>query len=160
MRQQISAAPGRGQDRGLSLTYEVHDGAPEDAARIVDTGLGDANERAAPVGDVQKLSAFVRDSAGTVIGGAVGRTWGDCCELQQLWVAPEHRQRGVGSELVRRFEARARERGCRTFYLYTFSFQAPSLYRALGYRTTHEISGYPSGIVQYLMMRTIATDEA
>jgi ribosomal protein S18 acetylase RimI-like enzyme len=144
----------------LTPEYEVHDSAPEDAARVVDTGLGEANKLAAPLEDVRPVSAFARDGTGAVIGGAVGRTWGECCELQQLWVAPEHRQQGVGSELVRRFEARARERGCRTFYLFTFSFQAPSFYRALGYRVAHEIRCYPAGIVQYLMMRTVASDEA
>ena len=106
------------------------------------------------------LACFARSPAGDVIGGAVGRTWGECCELQQLWVAPEQRQRGIGSRLVRMFEARGRERGCRTFYLYTFSFQAPSFYQALGYRPAHEIRGFPDGIVKYLMMRNVASDES
>ncbi|MCC6197274.1 MAG: GNAT family N-acetyltransferase [Burkholderiales bacterium] len=138
----------------MTIAYETHDDAPEDAARVVDTGLGEANKLAAPVAGVRQLCAFARDVGGRVIGGAVGRTWGDCCELQQLWVAPRCRRQGVGSELVRRFEGRGRERGCRTFYLFTFSFQAPPFYCALGYRPAHEIRGYPSGIVQYLMMRT------
>jgi GNAT superfamily N-acetyltransferase len=142
-------------------TFEVHDGMPPEESRVVDTGLGDANDLAAPcIADVANLSCFARDGSGTVIGGALGRTWGECCELLTLWVAPAHRQHGVGSRLVRLFEARARERGCRTFYLYTFSFQAPRFYQSLGYRPAHEIGGFPEGIVKYLMMRTVATDES
>jgi ribosomal protein S18 acetylase RimI-like enzyme len=60
---------------------------------------------------------------------------------------------GLGAELVRRFEERAAARGCTTFYLETFSFQAPSLYRRLGYRVANETHGFPGGIVKYLMVR-------
>lgn len=143
----------------MTLKYETHDSAPPDETRIVDIGLTDANFAAAPLERVTALTCFARDASGAVVGGAVGRSWGECCELQQLWVAPEHRQQGVGTRLVKRFEARAKERGCRTFYLTTFSFQAPTFYKSLGYAAAHEIRGFPSGIGKYLMTRTVATDE-
>ena len=146
------------------ISFTVHDDVPADEGQQVDTGLGEANEAAAPMHEVCALSAFARlDSGGAiggVIGGAVGRTWGACCELQQLWVEPAHRGKGIGARLVREFERRAHERGCRTFYLETFSFQAPSLYRALGYRVAHEIHGFAPGIVKYLMVRTTGTDRS
>ena len=131
-----------------------HDDCPEDAARIVDAGLGEANDAAAPLHEVRPLSCFARLPSGEVIGGAVGRTWGACCELQQLWVSPAHRRRGLGARLIREFEAHARSRGCATFYLETFSFQAPSLYRSLGYVTAYEHAVYPHGIVKYVMVKS------
>ena len=136
-----------------ALTFTVHDDLPEPARRIVDDGLGDANIAAAPVQDVLPLSSFVHDEQGRVVGGAVGRTWGLCCELQQLWVDPAYRRQGVGARLVKEFEQRAYARGCRTFYLETFSFQAPSLYRSLGYEARLEIPGFAPGIVKYVMFR-------
>jgi ribosomal protein S18 acetylase RimI-like enzyme len=144
----------------MPLTYETHDTRPTDETRIVDNGLGDANTAAAPISDVVPLTCLARDTTGEVVGGAVGRTWGECGELQQLWVAAAHRQHGVGSRLVRMFEARAKQRGCRTFYLTTFSFQAPSFYKSLGYHSAAEIRGFPAGIVNFLMTRTVASDEA
>jgi ribosomal protein S18 acetylase RimI-like enzyme len=84
----------------------------------------------------------------------VGRRWGTCCELQQLWVQPALRRNGLGAALVRAFEAHARGHGCSRFYLETFSFQAPSLYRALGYEVAHELALYPHGIVKFLMVKT------
>ncbi len=42
------------------------------------------------------------------------------------------------------------------FYLTTLSFQAPEFYRRHGYTTLAEISGYPNGIIKYLMQRTEA----
>lgn len=138
------------------LSYSVHDALPQPESGIVDTGLGDANDVAAPLHDVVALSSFARDDEGRVVGGAVGRTWGRCCELQQLWVDPEYRRQGIGARLVTEFEQRAITRGCRIFYLETFSFQAPSLYRSLGYSVRLEIAGFAPGIVKYFMVREVA----
>lgn len=136
------------------VAYELHDDTlPAEPVRIVDTGLGDANERAAPVRDVRRLACFARAPDGTVVGGAVGRTWGECCHLQQLWVDAACRHRGIGTQLMRRFEERAAARGCRTFYLDTFSFQAPELYRRLGYRSALELRGFAPDIVCHTMLR-------
>lgn len=139
----------------MTLRVSVHDDVPADAARIVDDGLGASNERAAPIQDVRRLSCIARDAAGAVIGGAIGRTWGRCCELQQFWVEEANRGRGLGTRLLEGFEARARERGCTTYYLDTFSFQAPALYEAFGYRIAASIEGYAPGVVKYLMVKHI-----
>jgi ribosomal protein S18 acetylase RimI-like enzyme len=104
---------------------------------------------------IRPLSAFARLASGEVVGGAVGRTWGGCCELQQLWVHPAHRRRGLGTRLVRAIEAHARQRGCRLVHLDTFSFQAPDLYRALGYEARLEIAGFAPGVVKYTMVRML-----
>lgn len=137
------------------LRISVHDLPDKAAAGVVDNGLGEANDQAAPLDEVQPLQCFVRDAAGRVVGGAVGRTWGGCCELQQLWVDPALRQQGVGGRLVRAFEQRAAERGCRVVYLDTFSFQAPAFYRSLGYAPAAEIAGFGHGIVKYTMLRQL-----
>jgi len=137
------------------VLLSVHDDVPQEEGRLVDAGLGAANEAAAPLHEVRALSCFARLPSGTVIGGAVGRTWGSCCELQQLWVEPDHRRRGIGARLVREFERRAQGRGCRTFYLETFSFQAPALYRSLGYEAKLELRGFAPGIVKYVMVREV-----
>lgn len=138
----------------LQLSYSVHDDVPREEGRFVDAGLGASNEAAAPLHEVLPLSCFARLPSGALIGGAVGRTWGTCCELQQLWVKPEHRRHGIGARLVRGLEGRAQARGCRTFYLETFSFQAPSLYRSLGYEVKVEVHGFPAGIIKYTMVRS------
>ena len=147
-------------DAGWTLTLHEDGGVPAADALIVDAGLGVANEAAAPLHQVRRLASFARASDGTVIGGAIGRTWGRCCELQQLWVEPTWRRQGLGARLVRAFEALAQQRGCRTYYLETFSFQAPRLYEALGYRTQLAIDGFAPGISKFVMVRELALADA
>ena len=134
-------------------TLSVHDDLPPAETALVDQGLGDANDAAAPLHEVQPLSCFARDEAGAVIVGAVGSTWGACCELQQLRVRDDLRRQGIGASVVRAFEARARERGCIIFYLETFNFQAPAFYRSLGYETAYEHRVYPHGIFKCVMVK-------
>jgi ribosomal protein S18 acetylase RimI-like enzyme len=131
----------------------VHDDPPAQDAAVVDAGIGVANAAAAPLHEVRPLACFAREGDGTVVAGAVGRTWGACAELQQLWVRPDRRRQGLGARLVRAFEDAAARRGCSTFYLETWSFQAPSLYRALGYEVRFELRGYGPGLVKYTMVR-------
>ena len=137
-----------------ALSYSVHDAVPAADADVVDAGLDAHNHAAAPLGDVAPLACFVRGADGAVVGGVVGRTWGECCEMQQLWVAPAQRGGGTGTKLVQLFEAQARARGCRTFYLETFSFQARPFYERLGYAVELEIRGYAPGIAKFVMMRS------
>ncbi|MGE5712517.1 MAG: GNAT family N-acetyltransferase [Betaproteobacteria bacterium] len=140
----------------MALDYSTTDTPPEDRLLTVDAGLEQHNYAVAPLAEVRQLAAFATDDSGTVVGGAVGRTWGRCCELLQLWVAPELRSSGVGSRLLRNFEAHARSRGCTTFYLTTLSYQAPEFYRKHGYAVLAQIDGYPEGIVKFLMHRSEA----
>jgi ribosomal protein S18 acetylase RimI-like enzyme len=137
----------------MALAFTTTDTPPEDKLLAIDTGLEQHNYAVAPLTEVSQLATFATDDAGAVVGGAVGRTWGQCCELLQLWVAPEHRSNGVGSRLLQEFEAHASTRGCSIFYLTTLSYQAPEFYRRHGYSVLAQIAGYPHGIVKFLMHR-------
>jgi GNAT superfamily N-acetyltransferase len=132
---------------------EVRDELPPTEGAIVDAGLDAYNVAAAPLGDVRPLSSFARLPSGELVGGAVGRTWGRCCEIRQLWVAEAHRGRGLGTSLVNALEGRAVERGCHTFYLETWTFQARRFYETLGYEVRLAIEGHAPGVAKFVMMR-------
>jgi GNAT superfamily N-acetyltransferase len=136
-------------------TITAHDEHPARETALVDQGLGAYNDAAAPLHEVRPLACFARSPSGQVVGGAVGRRWGRCCELQQLWVEDSHRRQGIGARLVRAFEAHARGHGCTWFYLETLSFQAPSFYRSLGYHVEFERSVYPHGVIKYHMAKEV-----
>ena len=137
------------------LTFSSSDAPPEASALAIDQGLDEYNFSVAPLADVKRLASFATDASGRTVGGAVGRTWGRCCELLQLWVESDHRFAGVGSRLLREFEAQAARRGCDIYYLTTLSFQAPDFYRKHGYASLAEISGYPNGITKHLMQKIV-----
>jgi len=139
-----------------ALKVSTFDTPPEAGLRVVDDGLEHYNHSVAPLSGVKRLASFATDGSGRVVGGAVGRTWGRCCELLQLWVEEDFRSMGIGTRLLRQFEERARQRGCDVFYLTTLSFQAPVFYCKHGYTSLAEISGYPDGITKHLMHKTLA----
>ncbi len=142
------------------LNYAVHDIVPSDLAAIVDAGLEGANARFAPLGDVEPLACSARLPDDRVIGGAIGRTWGLCAELQQVWVDPDYRRRGIARRLIGDFEMKAMSRGCETVFLETFSFQCPDLYLKLGYEICCTISGFAPGVEKYTMTRSVGRLES
>jgi len=139
----------------MDTTLSVHEAAAAaDLARI-DDGLEAHNRREAALADVRGLDVVARTSAGVVIGGAIGRTWGGCCELLQLWVDAPVRGRGLGDRLMAAFEAEAAGRGCSLVYLSTFSFQAPGFYAKRGYAVVLETAGFTGGVVKFMMQKTL-----
>lgn len=143
------------RDTLTTIFFESHDGLPPEVSALIEQGLGISNDEAAPLHEVQAVSCFAKDEAGAVVGGAVGRSWGLFCELQQLWVDPAKRRKGIGSLLVKEFEKLAMTRGCTYFYLETFSFQAPSLYTSLGYIVQFTNEAFPHDIVKYHMAKQV-----
>jgi GNAT superfamily N-acetyltransferase len=96
------------------------------------------------LGDEVELAIFVRD-AGTIVAGISGWTWGDCCELQSLWVAPHLRGRGLATRLLAAAEAEAATRGCSQSVHFTYDFQAQDLYERTGYELMARVEDFPSG---------------
>lgn len=105
--------------------------------------------------DIRPLHVIATDQDEKIIGGAIGRTWGKCCELQQLWVASEWRGRSEGTLLMNAFEGEATQRGCELVYLDTFSFQAPEFYVKRGYIEVLRTAGFTGGIVKITMQKRI-----
>jgi ribosomal protein S18 acetylase RimI-like enzyme len=136
-----------------NVAIDVHDDLPEAESRVVGAGLEAFNVAAAALQEVRPLTSFARLPTGELVGGAIARTWGRCCEVREVWVDETHRGRGIGSRLMRAVERRAAERGCSTFYLETWSFQARAFYERLGYAVRLAIEGYAPGIAKYVMVR-------
>jgi len=89
------------------------------------------------------LAIFLRKE-GQIAAGLAGETYCGWLFVRYLWVSDELRGRGVGRELMARAEARARELGCHSAWLDTFSFQAPGFYEKLGYEEFGRLD-YPPG---------------
>lgn len=138
-----------------AILWEMADGQLPPEVKQVDDGLERFNQRAADLGAVVSFACLVRSEAGEMIGGALARRWGECCELQQIWVDDDHRKRGIGREIVCRIEDHARQHGCTLLYLETFSFQSPKFYEAQGYDVACAFRGFPNGVSKFIMQKRL-----
>ena len=126
----------------VELQVEVHPD-PLDL-EVLETKIRREASAAIGLGDEVDLAIFVRD-AGTVVAGISGWTWGDCCELQSLWVEPSLRRRGMATRLLAAAEAEAAARGCSQTVHFTWDFQARALYERNGYQLVGRVEDFPSG---------------
>jgi GNAT superfamily N-acetyltransferase len=127
----------------LLLTTETE---PDQAtAHAISDGLDAYNNSIVPGGDWKPLWIVGRDGAGIVQAGLRGITEFDWLFVVWLWVAEPYRRQGAGSQLLSKAEAIARERGCLSCYLDTFSFQAPEFYKRHGYEEFGRLEGFPPG---------------
>jgi GNAT superfamily N-acetyltransferase len=138
------------------ITIAVPSSATEQELGAVDQGLGRFNEQHKALNDVRVLHVIASDELGSTVGGAVGRTWGACCELQQLWVNPAHRRSAIGRGLMEVFEGEARNRACTLIYLETFSFQAPEFYEKCGFHRALVIRGFTQEVVKFIMQKPLS----
>ena len=77
--------------------------------------------------------------------GISGSTWGDCCELQSLWVDLGLRGCGLATRLLAAAEAEAAARGCARTVHFTYDFQAIEFYSKCGYEVIGCVEEFPSG---------------
>ena len=106
------------------------------------------------------ISCLVRDKSNTLIGGIHGWVWGNCCEVQSLWVRQEHRNQGIGARLVNFAEQEARTRGCTIMALSTHSFQAPKFYQKLGFEFVGVVESYPEPHHKYFLRKQLNEEAA
>jgi GNAT superfamily N-acetyltransferase len=135
--------------------FEIADPSSSDVEFLEDR-LYEFNAGTTGMDDGRSLGVFLRDVARKIVAGATGHTWGEACELRQVWVAANLRGSGVGRRLMAAAEAEAIRRGCRQLVLTTHSFQAPQFYRKLGFEVVSEILDCPRGHSHLTLRKCLA----
>ncbi len=138
---------------GVHLSSEP-DAPAEQIAQISDA-INGWNMQVTGDHDYRPVAIFLRDHDGSILGGVTGGVWGGWLHVVGLWVDEAFRGRGYGRELLLAAEAEAREAGARHAFLETHSFQAPGLYRRLGYVAIAELEDYPPGETQLIMRKPL-----
>src|ERR1700740_1317086 len=127
---------------GPSYRLTVEDAPAEADTDVMAFGLEAYNEGRCPQPLAWRpLAIFLREEA-RIVAGLAGETYCGWLFVKYLWVSDGLRGRGVGRELMDRAEVRARERGCHSAWLDTFSFQARGFYEKLGYKEFGQLD-YP-----------------
>ncbi len=117
--------------------------------------LYEFNREATGIHDGRGLAVVLRDDAGEILAAAAGHTWGETCELRQVWVAEALRRQGLGRAMLAAAEAEAIRRGCVQLVLTTHSFQGPGFYEKLGYTVVAELPDYPRGHAQLVLRKRL-----
>ncbi len=131
-------------DQPATVAFRVEDHPDPADMEVLETQIRREASAAMGLGDEADLAIFVRD-AGRVVAGISGWTWGDCCELQSLWVEPSLRGGGLATRLLAAAEAEAAARGCTQTVHFTYAFQARALYEQNGYELVGCVEDFPAG---------------
>lgn len=139
--------------RGFRLSFE-NDPSVVDR-EFVDNALGEHNAPFLRDPRYSYFGIFVRDDGRTIHAGLIGNCYAGWLFINLLWIAAALRRQGIGRQLMAQAERHARDFGCHSAYVDTFSFQAPGFYRKLGYEIFAGLD-YPPGHRRLFLRKTLA----
>ncbi|MGY5870900.1 MAG: GNAT family N-acetyltransferase [Candidatus Thorarchaeota archaeon] len=148
-----------------SKRFTITTDAPEDDVQEFQKGLETYNmeQTNGEFNNPQPwLSLVLKDHEGTIVGGIITSTLYWTQYLEVLWVDEKYRGLGYGKDLVMEAHRLAKRQGCVSSHTYTFSWQAPDFYQAVGYKLIATYDGYVEGIREHILMKRFDTldDEA
>ena len=91
----------------------------------------------------EPLNLYVEDDSGELMAGLVAETFGNWLEIEYLFVKEDLRGQGIGSQLLQQAESEAKKRNCRSVFVNTYQFQAPTFYEKQGYKEVFTLRDYP-----------------
>ncbi|MET1078944.1 MAG: GNAT family N-acetyltransferase [Pseudomonas sp.] len=92
----------------------------------------------------ETLALLVRDEhSDEIIGGLYGDIFYRWLFIELLAIPEQTRGQGIGSRLMTKAEALAREKGCVGIWLDTFDFQAPGFYEKHGFSAFGQLDDFP-----------------
>lgn len=137
------------------LTFAVMDSADAQARVVIGEQLDRYNAQQTGGWDNEPLDVIIRDGAGRVVGGLVGRTSLGVLFVDYLVVPDELRGRGAGSRALALAEEEAIRRGCVSAALFTMVVQAPGFYEKRGYEAFGRIECRPPGNARIFMRKAL-----
>jgi GNAT superfamily N-acetyltransferase len=137
---------------GVTLTVE--DKPDRAAVEALPEGLEAFNEAAWPRHQPwQELAVLLRRDGG-VVGGLFGETYAGWLFIRYFWLEATLRRGGIGRAVIAAAEARAKQRGCHSAWVDTFSFQAPDFYAKQGYVEFGRLP-YPPGFERIFLQKPL-----
>jgi GNAT superfamily N-acetyltransferase len=123
--------------------------------------LVDYNASIAGATTVEPLAIVLRDpESDAIIGGLWAISAYDWLYIELLFVPEELRAQGIGSQLMKKAEEIAAQRGHIGVRLDSFSFQAPRFYEKLGYREYGRLANIPEGHERIYYFKTLPENAA
>ena len=106
--------------------------------------------------EYKPIFLFLRDRQGKVVGGLDGFMGLGWLNIGTLWVAEKLRGQGYGKKLVLAAEQKAVQHGCKSAYLFTYSFQNPEFYLHIGYEIFGKLEDFPPNHSRYFLNKKLS----
>jgi N-acetylglutamate synthase-like GNAT family acetyltransferase len=119
--------------------------------------LENAGLPTADIASIDKPQMWVLEERDAIVGAIALERFGSEALLRSLVIAPDHRKRGFGRELVARVEQSAR--ADRVNHLVLLTETAESFFRRLGYRAIDR-SSVSNSVKQSAELRSLCPDSA
>lgn len=141
--------------------FTIEDEPRPDDREYLNDQLYRFNARVTGIDNGRWLAIFARDTAGTIVAGLHGWTWGVVGHVDTLWVREDLRGQGLGKRLLAAAEREAARRGCEEMQLATHSYQAPEFYPRAGYQQIGELPSWPRpDHTRYFFRKSLASGNA
>ena len=112
-------------------------------SQIIGDLIRSYNRSKREVAESEPLNLYIEDEHGEIMAGLVAETFGNWLEIEYLFVKEDLRGQGIGSQLLHQVESEAKKRNCRSVFVNTYQFQAPSFYQNHGYKEVFTLRDYP-----------------
>ena len=134
---------------------DIGRGDRKDASAFLEKMWPEHNARAGIDWVVEDVYFTAHDGE-RMVGVAHYRIIGGVGSLDELVVAPDRINEGIGSRLLEEFETRCRAAGCHLLNLDTADYQARPFYEKQGWRVYATLSNHRFGHEWYLMEKPFA----
>ena len=134
--------------------FEICDNPTVEDIKSIESGLSASHPSEVEVRNYKPLAIFLRNEKGEVIAGLEGSTYWGWLNIRLLWVSEDLRDKGIGTELVKKAEDVASKRKCHSSVVDTFSFQAREFYEKLGYTSFGTLDNFPNGHNRIYLTKT------
>jgi N-acetylglutamate synthase-like GNAT family acetyltransferase len=135
----------------LSIRQQVN----KDEKEFIEKQLEDYNVELIDDFDLENLKVIAKDVNGNIIGGLLGTTIAEWCELKVIWVHPHYRDRLIGTSLLNKAIKIAKERGCKHMFTSIFSFQNPEFYTYNHFKEVFKLEGFPKDSKKIFLTKDI-----
>jgi ribosomal protein S18 acetylase RimI-like enzyme len=103
----------------------------------------------------EKVSSFVKNDSGEVIGGIIGEINWNWMHIEGLWIDESFRNFGWGLKLLSEIEEYSLSKKITNVRLETTSFQALNFYVKAGYSVFGELKNMPVGHTSYYLQKQL-----
>jgi GNAT superfamily N-acetyltransferase len=126
----------------------------ESDAQFIRERLNEFNYARVPHDNHETLTLVMRRDS-KIIAGLTGDTYWEWLYISLFWVDELLRGEGLGTEILMKAEAVARERGCRSAHLETHDFQNLDFYQKRGYVLFGQLDDLPAGHTKYYLWKKL-----